>query len=94
MKFIEKGTYLRKIWSWAWFSENTPTNGDFEIGLDTPQLHQTLKPHKTFDFAKKNLNSCLYTLWTYTYLILGYFKEHFRALIILILITTSMWGGS
>jgi len=53
MKFIEKGTYPRKIWSWAWFSENTPTYGDFEIGLDTPQLHQILKPIKLLTLQKK-----------------------------------------
>ena len=47
-------------WSWAWFSENTPTYGDFEIGLDTPQLHQILKPIKLLTLQKKNLNSCFY----------------------------------
>ena len=30
--------------SWAWFSENRPTYGDFEIDFSTPQLHENLKP--------------------------------------------------
>ena len=44
MKIIEKDTQPRKNWSWARFSENRPTYGDFEIGLPNPQLHQTFKP--------------------------------------------------
>ena len=30
-----------KQWSWAWFSENCPTNVDFEIRLASPKLHQS-----------------------------------------------------
>ena len=44
MKFIEKDTQPRKNWSWAWFSENRPTYGDFEIGFSTLQLYQIFKP--------------------------------------------------
>ena len=29
-----------KPWSWAWFSENSPTYGDFEFCLENPKLHQ------------------------------------------------------
>ena len=43
------GVLLSRIW----FSESTSTSCDFEVGLDTPQLHQILIPIKLLTLQKK-----------------------------------------
>ena len=52
-KIIEKDNQPRKNWSLAWFSENRPTYGDFEISLSTLQLHQTFKPIRLLTRTKR-----------------------------------------